>query len=294
MDRIDAWRLFLLVAETGSFSEAARRSGVSVGQVSKRIAALEGSLTTRLFERTTRAVRLTDEGARYVTRAEALVEAADALAQPPDVEAGLTGTIRMTAPAVYGACALTPAIAAFLKSAPGLSVQLELSDRFADLVEEGLDLALRIHAPSASSLVGRRLRTMALVPCAAPDLLAAHGPPGHPRDLARLPCLIDRNLGQARVWRFTRGEESETVRVDGRFETNGLDALVSACAAGIGIGLLPDFAARTALGEGTVVPILEGWSLPPREIWLLWPPGRFLAPRTRRLADFLIGELADG
>ena len=294
MDRVDAWRLFLLVAELGSFSEAARRAGVSAGQVSKQIAALEKSLEVRLFERTTRAVRATAEGTEMVERARALIEAADALAAPGEGDGALTGTIRISAPVIYGTRTLAPAIVAFLEQHPGLNVRLILADRRVDLVNEGFDLALRIGEMSDGSLVGRKLQTQRLRLMASPDFLARHGPIRSPQDLARVPCLIDLNVSLPRQWRLVRNGQVETVRVDGRFETDSAEVIREACLKGLGVGLIPEFCVDgTALtdAEGGLVDLLPDWTTPEREAWLLWPPGRYLAPRTRALVDHLVDAL---
>ncbi len=299
MDRIDAWRLFLLVAELGSFSEAARRAGVSAGQVSKQIAALEASLKVRLFERTTRAVRATAEGTGMVDRARALIEAADALAAPGDERDALTGTIRISAPVIYGTRTLAPALMAFLEAHPGLNVRLILADRRVDLVNEGFDLALRIGEMADGSLVGRKLQTQRLRLMASPDFVARFGPIRAPQDLSRVPCLIDLNVSLPRQWRFARDGEVETVRVDGRFETDSAEVIREACLKGLGVGLIPEFCvsdsdlveAAPTDARGCLVDLLPDWTTPEREAWLLWPPGRYLAPRTRALVDHLIGTL---
>lgn len=292
MDRIDAWQLFLDVAEHGSFSEAARRAGVSAGQVSKRIAALEAQLKTRLFERTTRAVRLTDEGAALVERAASLVEAARALEAAPGGQAELSGQIRMTAPVTYGTRSIAPLVADFVAAHPGLSVRLALQDRHVDLIHEGYDLALRISAVADTSLVGRKLGEIQLKLVAAPDFLARHGRPERPRDLAELPCLIDHNLARPRQWRFSRGSEEETVRISGRFEADSAEAIRAACASGLGVALTPDFCVEDELACEDLVDVLPDWQGPTHEIWLIRPPGAYLAPRTRALIDHLVAGLA--
>ena len=185
MDRIDAYRIFLTVAELGSFSATARRLGLSTGQVSKQIAALENHLKLRLFERTTRAVRLTNEGANLVSEVTSLVEAAERIEAGGGEEASaLTGIIRMTAPVIYGANTVSPLIAEFLAGNPGLSVRLSLSDRRADLVEDGFDLAVRVGEMSDTSLIGKRLKRERITLLASPDYLNARGRPAEPEDLS--------------------------------------------------------------------------------------------------------------
>lgn len=284
-DRIDAWDLFLKVAEFGSFSEAARRAGISPGQVSKLISGLEDQLGVRLFERTTRAVRLTDDGAARIDPARALIEAAGRLRAGEEDDA-LVGTIRITAPVIYGARVISPLIAPFLDRHPGLSVRLSLSDRRSDLVGEGADLALRIGTLNDSSLVGRKLAAIDLRLLAAPTLLERHPPPADPEGLADMPCIIDLNLPEPRRWSFSRQGEHRSVRIDGRLETDSAEVSLQATRAGLGVGLVPDF----CLGLGPMndlVDLLAGWQAPQRDVWLLWPSGRHLAPRLRALVDYL-------
>lgn len=289
-DRIDAWDLFLKVAEFGSFSEAARRAGVSPGQVSKTISALEDQVSARLFERTTRAVRLTAEGEARLEPARALIEAAGRLRTGEETGDALVGTIRISAPVIYGARILSPLIGQFLNRNPGLSVRLTLTDHRSDLVADGLDMALRIGTLSDSSLRGRKLSTVALRLLASPALIEDRERPRSPAALAALPCVIDLNLPEPRRWTFMRDGDSETVRIDGRLETDSAEVVLQAVSAGVGVGLVPDFCLGPDRLAGLVT-LLPEWEAPARDVWLLWPSGRHLAPRTRALVDYLASTL---
>ena len=291
MDRIDAWQIFLQVAEFRSFSEAARRSGISAGQVSKQIAALEDRLGVRLFERTTRAVRLTPEGEDRLDGARSLMDAAIELEREGSAASGVTGTVRITAPVIFGSRVLAPAVSRFLKQHDGLNIRLHLTDRRVDLVNDGFELALRIGEPADVSLVGRRLRSVELRLLAAPERVAELGHPKTPEDLQDWPCLIDLNVARPRQWQFERDGEDMTVRVDGRFESDSADVVLEACRQGLGAALVPDFCLGPDCDAGDLVPLLPDWSTPRREVWLLWPPGRHVAPRTRAVVDYLVEAL---
>ncbi|MEM7767142.1 MAG: LysR family transcriptional regulator [Pseudomonadota bacterium] len=289
-DRIESWDLFLKVAEFGSFSEAARRAGVSPGQVSKTISSLEGQIGSRLFERTTRAVRLTAEGQAHIEPAELLIQAADRLRASAAEDPTLVGTIRVSAPIIYGTRIVAPLIAGFLDDHPDLNIRLSLTDRPVDLVNDGVDIALRIGTLADTSLKGRRLSSINMQLLAAPALWAGRVPPARPSDLANQPCVIDLNMSEPRRWTFLAGSNSETVRVDGRLETDSADVALQATQAGLGIGLIPDFCLCEGATDG-LEPVLPGWQAPTRDVWLLWPSARHLALRTRKLVDYLARQV---
>lgn len=294
MDRIESLRVFLSVAEHGSFTEAARRLGISAGQVSKQISALESRLKKRLLERSTRAVRLTSEGDALLNTARDLVTTMDGL------EAGLTesneeahGLVRMTAPVVYGAKRLAPLLASFMADNPAISVRLSLSDRKMDLVEEGIDLAIRIGDHTDLGLIGKRLSTETIALVASRDYLDRTGRPSHPEELQVRDCMIDLNMSQPRKWVFYKGNEEFVARVDGRFESDSAEATEAAARAGLGIAISPQWCARRKAPDPELEHILTEWKLPSPEVWALWPPGRYLPGRVRKLVDYLTETLPD-
>ena len=294
MDRIESLRVFLSVAEHGSFTEAARRLGISAGQVSKQISALETRLKKRLLERSTRAVRLTSEGDALLTTARDLVAKMDSL------EAGLQnkaddahGLVRMTAPVVYGARRLAPLLADFMAGNPGISVRLSLSDRKMDLVEEGIDLAIRIGDQADLGLIGKRLSTESIALVASKDYLDRTGRPSHPEELQARECMIDLNMTQPRKWVFHKGNEEYVARVDGRFESDSAEATEAAARAGLGISISPQWCAGRRDKSLELEHILTDWTLSSPEVWALWPPGRYLPARVRKLVDYLTETLPD-
>lgn len=295
MDRVEALRVFLSVAEHGSFTEASRRLGVSPGQVSKQIAALEAQLKKRLFERSTRAVRLTDEGEGLISTAQQIVDQMDSLTAGNAVdETDASGLVRITAPVIYGARRLAPLLSRFLSEHPNISIRLSLSDRKVDLVEDGYDLAVRIGTPNDSGLIGRRLATERLRLMASDSYIQKHGTPTSPQELQLHECVIDLNVAQPRRWRFTKDGETVDVRVNGRFESDSAEAVGAAAEAGLGIAQTPQWCIETGNAPSGMQYVLTDWEAPQPEVWLLWPPGPYLPHRVRRVVDALADYLKSG
>ena len=292
MDRIDSLRIFLSVAENSSFSEAAREIGISAGQVSKQIAALEMRLKLRLFDRSTLRVRLTAEGEQLIDKAKLIVENVDAIETGhfEDDEA-LTGLVRITAPVVYGAYRIAPLVSEFMKVNPTTSVRLSLSDRKTDLIEEGFDVAIRIGSHTDMGLIGKKLAHESVRLVASKAYLQNHGAPLKPEDLQSHECLIDTNLPEPRRWRFNNGIDEQTIRVDGRYESDSLQAIMSAAQAGLGIAQLPCWCTSQVADMENLTVLLENWAPPQPEVWILWPPGRYLPVRVRLLIDFITDHM---
>jgi DNA-binding transcriptional LysR family regulator len=294
MDRIDMMRAFAQVAQEGSFTAAARRLGLSTRLVSKYVAELEGRLGAQLLRRTTRSVSLTDVGAACLDRCRALVEQFDELDTAARERHGaLSGPIRMTAPTGFGATRLAEALAPFLASHPAVTVELRLSDARLSLVEEGLDLAVRIGRPADSALVMRKLADMPLVVCAAPGYLAARGRPEHPAALATHDCLVDLNLRDGAVWRFGEGADAVAVRVTGPCVSNAPAALAALAVAGRGVTRCPLYAVEAALADGRLVALFPPDPSDDLTLYAVYPPNRHLTARVRALIDHLAAAFSD-
>ena len=286
LDQLQAMAVFARVAETGSFSEAARRLGLSKAAVSKRVARLEARLGVALVNRTTRHLSLTEAGAAFHEPCRQLIADADAAeAAVGHLASAPRGRLRVNAPMSFGQRHLAPAIGAFMRSYPELSVELDLSDRTVDLVEEGYDLAVRIGALPDSSLVARRLAPLHRHLVAAPAYLDRAGRPEHPSDLADHACLRYAYLASGRVWRLDGGE---AVTVDGPLTANNGDVLLAAARDGMGIAFLPSFFTGPDLCAGMLERVLPGWTREPAGgIHAVFPPGRARAPKVRAFTDFL-------
>lgn len=279
-------RLFTYVVSTGNFSEAGRALGLAPAVVSKRIARLERALGVRLLQRTTRQVTPTGEGNafhRHALRVLADLEAAEAAIAVGDMVP--RGRLRVTAPASFGRLHIAPLVAPFLERYPEIELDLSLTDGIVDLVEEGLDLAIRIDQPRDSSLIARRLAPNRRVLCAAPAYLERHGRPERPQDLGRHNCLT---LHNQVVWTLESPEGEERVRVSGNLHTNNAEVLREAVVAGAGIARKSTWDVGHLLRSGELVPVLPGHAVSSHvAIHAMYPSARFLAPRVRAFIEYL-------
>lgn len=292
MDRLDEIRAFVAVAEARSFTQGARKLDVSGAQVSKLVARLENRLGARLLNRTTRDVSLTETGRAYLERAGDLLEEFDALETSVRDQRGPSGNLKVSAPVSFGKDQLTSALLDFASDCLAVSLDVHLSDRMVNLVEEGFDVAVRIGHLQDSSLVARRLAAVRMVTCAAPAYLAGAGVPRTLEDLAGHEAILDTNARDATIWRFGRRAETQDVRVHGRLRFNGAEACVEAALRGFGILRTPAFAAAEALRAGRLVPILCDYE--PEEIYVhaVYPHARHLAAKVRGFVDFLAQRYA--
>lgn len=296
MDRLTSMRVFRAVVDEGAFARAARRLRFSNAAVSKHVAALEDALNTRLLHRTTRSLGLTPEGSAYYARATALLDEIDALERELR-EGGETprGTLRVTAPMSFGLARLAPALPTFLSAHPDVKVDLALTDRFVDVVEEGVDVAIRVaRALPDSSLIARRLADAPRVLVAAPAYLAARGAPRVPSDLSTHACLRYTRLHDAAAWTFTSPDGAqETVRVDGPLDVDSSLALRGALLAGLGLTLTPRFVVADALADGGLVPCLEPWTAEPASVYGVYPARQHLSAKLRAFLDFAAHAFRD-
>lgn len=289
MDRLTLDRLFVAVLETGSFIAASGRMGVSSGQASKMLSRLEGDLGVQLIKRTTRALSPTEIGQVYYERVKVLLEERDALdASIRQTSGAPSGRLRITAPMSFGSVQLVPALLAFAEHYPAISLDVSFSDRLADLVEEGFDVAVRIGRLPDSSLIVRRLCDARIVTVASPDYLTTHGAPQRPEDLSKHICIIDTNFRTPNTWVF-RDAQGQTVQVtvSGRLAFSNGETCLNAAERGLGIACLPSFIAGAKMREGKLIPLLRSFEPPALGVHALYPPARHLAAKVRALSDFL-------
>ncbi|MAT27303.1 MAG: LysR family transcriptional regulator [Sandaracinus sp.] len=296
MDRLLSMRIFRTVVEEGAFARAARRLRLSNAAVSKHVAALEEALGTRLLHRTTRRLALTPDGRAYLERAAALLDELDALehAMREGAEAP-RGTLRVAAPLSFGLARLAPALPRFLDAHPEVRVDLALTDRFVDVVEEGVDLAVRVaRALPDSSLIARRLAAAPRVLVAAPAYLEAHGTPEAPAELEAHACLRYTGMRDFDRWRFQgpAGDAVE-VEVDGPLDADNSLALRPALLAGLGLTLTPRFVVAPDLEAGLLVPVLEDWEAPPATVFGVYPARRHRSAKLRAFLGFAERALAE-
>lgn len=289
MDRLDALKAFVKVAETQSFSEAAARLGASKSALSRQVSALEAELGARLFHRTTRSLTLTEAGRGYLERvSQILADLAQADESVTALQAAPRGRLRVNAPLSFGFLHLAPLLPEFLARCPELEVDVAMNDRFVDLVEEGFDVAVRIGALADSSLIVRRLAPIRRVICASPAYLAAHGTPATPTDLQDHQCLLNTNLAPGREWRFATPEGRPiAVHVGGRLSMNNGDALRVAALRGLGLVDLPTFIVGRDLQSGALVSLLDAYVPQTMALHAVYPHARHLSPKVRVFIDFL-------
>jgi DNA-binding transcriptional LysR family regulator len=295
MDRLGAIQVFAQVVESGSFAKAAERLGLSTSATSRHVADLESHLQTRLLNRTTRRVSLTESGRAFYERAvqlladleEAEQEAARAAVVP-------RGTIRLTTSVNFGVRHLAPAIADFLARHAEVRFDVSLSDRLVDLVEEGFDLAVRIGPVGSENLVARKLGETRLVPCASPQYLSAHPAPKTPEDLAAHNCFTYEYVTPRNVWRFRDASGAErAVRIAGTLHSNNGDLLAEVAARGAGIVFEPAFIVGPDVRAGRLVPLLQEFTAPPTPIYAVYPSRKHLSAKVRTFVEFLVVRFED-
>lgn len=289
MDRLRSMQVFRAVVDAGAFSAAARRLHLSNAAVSKHVASLEAALGARLLQRTTRRLSLTNAGEVYYQRAIRLLDELEQL--EADVrEEGQTprGRLRVAAPMSYGLAVIAEQLPAFMARHPEVEVDLSLTDRMVDLVEEGVDVAIRVaHTLPDSSLVATRLGPFSRVVVGAPAYFETHGAPEHPRDLAVHTCLRYSRLSDPDVWRFAGPEGPVHVTVAGRLRTDNSLAMRAALRAGAGLALIPACAVAEDLASGALRTCLPGWAPEPRSVFALYPTTRQLSPKVRAFVGYL-------
>lgn len=297
LDNVSAMPVFAKVVETESFTVAAAQLGMSKSAVSKAISALEDRLGARLLNRTTRRLSLTEVGRAFYERcARVVAEAEEAEILVTRHQESPRGTLRVNAPASFGVLHLAPALAAFMRRHPAVAVDIDFTDRYVDLLEEGYDVAVRIAAELAdSSLIARRLTGNEMVVCASPAYWDRHGRPARPEDLAGHACVTYAYNRMPNEWPF-RGPDGRrrTVRVAGRLHTNNGDVSLQAALAGLGVVRLPRFICGPYVASGRLEPVLTEAMPPGASIYAIYPHNRHLSAKVRAFVDFLVERFGPG
>ena len=292
MDRLDTMALFARVVETGSFSRAAEGLAVTQPTASKRIAALERRLGVRLLERSTRRLRPTEAGLDFYERCQRLLAEADEIES--SVRAGAqaaVGRIRVAAPMGFGRMHVVPVVNRFLAAHPDASIDLLMNDRFVDLVEEGVDLSIRIANLDDSLLHARALGETPRLLVASPGYLAAQGTPAAPADLARHRFVVYTYFDDPELLSLRGPAGNSTLRVDACLRVNNAEAMRAAALAGLGIAPLPVWCAAEELARGALRDVLPAWRPPSSRLYVVYSSARYLPARVRLFIDFLAAEL---
>ena len=292
MDTVTGLRLFIRIVETGSFSKASADLGITQPTATKHVAALEKRLGARLLHRSTRGAAPTEVGAAYYDKCKAVtreLDEADSLAAL--MQSRVQGMLRISTSVAFGRRVLTPLVLRFMQQHPGLQIDLSFEDRYVDLVEQGIDLAIRMGRLADSSLGARYLGNNPWLLVGAKDYLAGHGTPKTPAELAGHAALIYSSVQGDDRWHFTGADGSTlAVPVKGPLRSNNLSALLAAARAGMGLAILPRYVAHESVKSGRVVPLLERWTLPAQEIHAVFPSPRLVPTKVSGFVDWLRGQ----
>lgn len=282
---------FVTIVEHGNFSTAARITGATPSAISRCVSRLEQEMGTKLLHRTTRKLALTETGKSVYEHALDMLEAAQqAMDSGSSLQTVAQGKLTVSVPKAVGRFVIHPLIPEFLERYPQIDVCLRLEDRYMDLIDDGVDLALRITNTPSPGLYGKRLMPITHVICATPEYLRRAGTPQHPQDLRAHSCI---SLGETPAdsrWKFTREGKTEMVQTHGRYAANHTGVRLDAVKRHVGIGSLPLFTAREALEKGEIVQVLPEWefiSSYTGELWLLWTRNKHMPSRMRAMIDYL-------
>ncbi|GGC02241.1 transcriptional regulator [Marinobacterium zhoushanense] len=282
--------LFIRVVETGSFTFAAETLNVQKSTISRRIAQLEDSLGTRLIQRTTRKLKLTPEGRELFERCHDLIDELQLIRDQIAADSNeLRGRLRMTMPTELGMYLMSGVIASFMERYPGVEVDVELSTRAVDLIEEGMDLALRVGPLPDSSMIARKVATLNRAVYASPAYLSKHGTPGTPDDLAEHHCIT--LVKPFDSWRFTNWNDGEPVSFGGQLRTNSISFAREMGLQGVGIIRMAHVIVDELVEQGKLVEILQEFPMAPTEINAIYTSRRNLTPRVRAFLDHMTERL---
>lgn len=293
MDRLAAMQTFIYVVETGSFSAAARRLNIGQPAVSKTIAQLESRLAVRLLLRSTRGLTPTEAGLAFFERAKRAIEEADEADNAArGAASGLTGTLRICTAVTFGRLHIVPHLGVFLQQNPELNIDLMLDDRNINLVEEGVDVALRMGTLSDSSLTARKIAECRRVVLGTPGYFAQQGEPTCPADLSRHPAIVY-TLGGASQRAFRKGDDEQPVILSGRIRVNAAEGLRGAGLAHLGLTIASEWMFAPELANGSVTEVMSDWSLPNQDLWAVFPTGRMASAKARAFVEYVQGLLKE-
>ncbi|MBW4644543.1 MAG: LysR family transcriptional regulator [Goleter apudmare HA4340-LM2] len=290
MDRIACMKSFVRTVETGSFSAVAREMDTTQPTISKQIAALEEYLDVQLLLRSTRTLSLTDAGIRFYEHCQRVLEAVAEAESSVGKRQKPTGGLRVSCPVAFGQLQVVPRLKAFLERYPDLKIDLMMADHFADLIEEGVDLAIRIGNVQDTSLITQRIGTTRRVTIGHQSYFERAGEPQTPEDLVKHNCLVYTRLATGNEWHFQGTQGVIQVAVSGNFQANNSTAIRAAVCAGLGIAVSPVWLFGDALGDGSLQVILKDYQPVPLPIYAVYRRGRFVPAKVRCLIDFLSKE----
>jgi len=289
MDRLALWQTYLRVIETGSFSAVARELGTSQPRVSKQIAALEAQLGVRLIRRTTRKLSITEEGERLYAEARRIVQEVSEVESQIKGGSQPEGTLRIACPPAFAGLKLLPLAASFMHINSQVKIEFSVHDRFVDLVEDGIDVAIRIGEVDAIDLHAKRIGTARRICVAAPRYLKRHGVPKTPSDLRAHSCILYTLLATGTTWPF----KGMPVKVAGRARGNSPEVVTAMAIHGLGIAMAPDYLFSEALASGSLRQVLKDWPVPGLPIHALYLARRYVPARIRSFVEYAATTFAD-
>ncbi len=293
MDLLKSMQVYVAVVDGGSFVHAAERFDTSTASISRQVSALEEHLGARLLQRTTRRLSMSEPGRAFYERAQQIladIAETEAVVGRESTQPG--GLLRISVPLSYGLREFARILPGFRQRYPGLRLDIDLSDRNVDLVNEGIDVAVRIGASPAQNLIARKIAPVRIVVCAAPSYLAERGTPQTPEDLAGHDTLAYSLLSTGDTWTFhDAGGAAQTVRVEPRVHANNGDLLRQLATAGGGIISQPDFIVADDLASGALVPLLQDWQRDESHVYAIYLSRKFLSPKVRVFIDYLVEAL---
>jgi len=288
MDKLTSMTVFVRVAHNGSFVGGARDLSISRAMATKHIMHLEKKLGVRLFNRTTRQLSLTEIGSAYLDRCQQV------LSDVNEMEASVThmhtepqGTLRLSAPTVFGTSYITPALSEFIELHPKLNIDLILQSNPSNLIDDGIDIAILLGTLENSSFIARKLASYELVVCGAPRYFEKRGTPQYPQDLKQHNCLINLAMPPYNQWKFHQGHTKTSLKVSGSFQANIADPIRIASIQGTGIVMLPSYMVNEDINKGHLQAILTNYSLPPLQVNAVYPHRKYLSAKVSDFLTFL-------
>lgn len=289
IEQISDLLVFVRVAETRNFTRAAELLGLSRSAIGKSIVRLEARLGTRLLQRTTRQVSVSDEGAVFYEHAQRiLAEVADAEAILSQRQLAPSGHVRLAVPTTFGRLHVMPIIKTYLATYPEVTAEVIFADRYHDLIGEGIDLAIRIGGEEDSGLLRRVLAPHQLITCAAPDYLAKHGQPHKPEDLVHFEAIQYIHSGRAVAWRFDAKDHLNVIPVTGRLQLDHVEAMQDAAEAGLGMMQAGAYLVAEALREGRLISVLDEYADVSSPVYAVYPSRQHMVPKVRCLIDCFV------
>lgn len=291
MDRLDSMVTFVRVVELGSFSAVAKDMNTTQPTISKRIAELESWLGAKLLNRSTRSLHLTETGADYYERCVSILhDVEEAETSVGNLQSSPKGTLRINAMTAFGRLHIIPLLHEFQQQFPGIEVEIMLNDRVVDIIQEGVDVAIRMGDLVDSSLMAKKMCQCPWEIVASKNYLEEFGYPEHPRDLKQHQCIIYSGMAKSNQWAFHEDEQPLIVAVNGNFKTNNSEGYRAGLKSGLGIGRAPQWLINDLIATEKVVPVLQDYYASSHSIYAVYPPGQHIPNKVRSFIDFLSAQ----